>query len=644
MKTSGYKYLAIKLRKSLRNEVPRWVVLFIDLYVTINTFVLTVLLLRFFGLRANLEFQEIIFHQVPQVLIVALIAFLLTSSYKGIIRHTGFNDVIKVFKANLLYFVLMIFVFWLTVNYFQNKSYVIGKFTILIHTLFNIVVLIFLRILYKNIFDRYIKRNRPNKRVLIYGAGASGIITYGVLKNDDKTGVCVFGFIDDKKSKSGKTINGLKVYHTENVTNEFLKKHDISEIIISAQKITSKRLNEIEDKFSESGVELKIVPAVSKWINNKLTSQQIKPVKIDDLLGRESIKLEKEEVFQEVKDKVILVTGAAGSIGSEISRQLMDYPFKKLILLDQAESALYDLQQETKSKCTDRCEYVIGNIRNPQRVDEIFNFYRPDIIYHSAAYKHVPLMEDNPYEAVMTNIGGTKLIADHAVKYGAKKFVMISTDKAVNPTNVMGATKRIAELYVSQLNKKSETNFVVTRFGNVLGSNGSVIPLFKRQIEEGGPLTVTHPDVTRYFMTIPEACQLVLDAGAMGKGGEVYVFDMGKPMKIFDLAKKVIRLSGFKYPEEIDIQFVGLRPGEKICEELLSDNESMLKTHNPKIMIAKVCGPSDSFENRLEQLLNPDLTQNPDKINLEMVSVIKELVPEYVSQNSVFSTLDKQHN
>jgi FlaA1/EpsC-like NDP-sugar epimerase len=337
---------------------------------------------------------------------------------------------------------------------------------------------------------------------------------------------------------------------------------------------------------------------------------------------------------------VVLVTGAAGSIGSEIARQIFNFDFKKLILIDHAESPLYDVQQTMCCKHKNDVVFIVGNIRDSRKMFEIFNEYRPDMVYHAAAYKHVPLMETFPYEAIHTNIKGTKVIADLSVDFEVNKFVMVSTDKAVNPTNVMGATKRAAELYVSSL-KGNKTNFIVTRFGNVLGSNGSVIPLFKRQIEEGGPLTVTHQDITRYFMTIPEACQLVLEASVMGKGGEIFVFDMGKSIKIFDLAKRMIRLSGYNYPNDIDIKITGLRPGEKIYEELLADDENTVKTHHEKIMIAKVSHQDlPVIKKFIEDLCTETLTYQDKSDAMILVKKLKRIVPEFKSQNSVYEMLD----
>ncbi|WP_317043202.1 polysaccharide biosynthesis protein [Moheibacter sediminis] len=583
--------------------------------------------------------------QSPQVLFFAFVAFVATSSYKGIVRHTGFKDILSVLRANVLLAFMLGLFSWLVSKASPESVHIINAPTVIIHFLLNTMALIFLRILYKNLYDYYVVGTRYTKRAMIYGAGDSGVITYKALKNDERSRISIFGYLDDKKSKTGKKINGVTVYDPKKVDARFLEKHHINEIIISIQNIRPSRLREIVDSFTDSPVTLKIVPAVNKWLNGDLNPQQIKAVKIEDLLGRKPIKLDNPEIREEIRDKVVLVTGAAGSIGSEISRQLMGYPYKKLILVDQAESPLYDLQQTTQGLCKGECEFVMGDVRDPNRVDTIFRIFRPQIVFHAAAYKHVPLMEDNPYEAVHTNVKGTKIVADKAAEYEVEKFVMVSTDKAVNPTNVMGATKRLAELYVTYLNKRVNTNFIVTRFGNVLGSNGSVIPIFKRQIEEGGPLTVTHPDITRFFMTIPEACQLVLEAGVMGKGGEVFVFDMGESVKIIDLAKKIIRLSGMRYPQDIDIKITGLRPGEKIFEELLADGESTMKTHHEKIMIATVCNDdSDEFNEKIQELIKENHNPNQREKNLLLVTKIKELVPEYVSQNSIYTSIDEQKN
>lgn len=612
-------------------------VLVIDLYITLNTFLLTFGFLKWMNIGPKTRFYDVVLHQLPQVLLFAFFSFILTSSYKGIVRHTGFKDMMNVLKANVLYTIMISLFSWMIYETKAEPAYRIGKTIIVVHFLFNTIALSFLRILYKNLYNYYVMGNRYKRRVMIYGAGDSGVITYKALMADEKSRVSVFGFMDDKKKKIGKKINGVGVYNPVVVDREFVEKHNITEIVISIQNLEPARLREIVDKYADFPVSLKIVPAVTHWLKGDLTAQQIKDIKIEDLLGRKPIKLDNEEIRNEITGKVVMVTGAAGSIGSEISRQIMNYPHKKLIMVDQAESALFDLQQTTRNLQVSHCEFVMGDVRNQDRMEVMIRHFQPDIIFHAAAYKHVPLMEDNPYEAVMANVKGTKTVADLAVKYGVEKFVMVSTDKAVNPTNVMGATKRVAELYVTQLNALSQTKFVVTRFGNVLGSNGSVIPTFKRQIEEGGPLTVTHPDINRYFMTIPEACQLVLEAGAMGKGGEVFVFDMGESVRIFDLAKRVIQLSGLKYPDDIDIKITGLRPGEKIYEELLADRETVIKTHHPKIMIAKVNHSEQGFNQMVQDLICVETSENPLETNQLLISKLKEMVPEYEPSNTIYA-------
>ena len=501
------------------------------------------------------------------------------------------------------------------------------------------------RLYYKWIYDYFFSKNKEQQKILIYGAGDSGLITRDILQNDTQFNYKVVGFIDDKPSKIGTFIDGAKIYSINDVDDKFIERNDISEIIISIQNIKTNELLNLSKSLEDLNVNIKIIPPISNWIDGTYKPAQIKQLKIEDLLGRESIKLKNPIINENVQGKVILVTGAAGSIGSEISRQLAMMDFAQLILIDQAESALYDVQQSLKNEISEekqnRIDYIVSSVRDRKRMLSLFDKYHPQIIFHAAAYKHVPLMERFPYEAINTNIYGTKIIADLANEFGAEKFVMVSTDKAVNPTNVMGATKRVAEIYVNCTNEKSKTNYIVTRFGNVLGSNGSVIPLFKRQLENGGPLTVTHPDITRFFMTIPEACQLVLEAAIMGKGGEIFVFDMGESMKIIDLAKRMIRLSGFKYPEEIDIKIVGLRPGEKIYEELLANDENTVKTHHEKIMIAKVnTNKCQDNKKLIEELCLMSSTIEKHEQVMHLVAKIKEIVPEFKSQNSEFEKLD----
>lgn len=427
------------------------------------------------------------------------------------------------------------------------------------------------------------------------------------------------------------------------ISPQFIKRKNIHEVIIAVHNIDPVKKREFTDAFLQYNVTIKNIPPVEYWINGELQLKQIRNVRIEDLLMREPIVLDKNIVLDETRDKVILVTGAAGSIGSEISRQLMHCQSKRLILLDQAETPLHDLLIRLRHNFpnfSERAEIIMADVSNQQRMEWIFNQYKPQIVYHAAAYKHVPMMEENPGEAVRVIVFGTRILADTAIRHSVEKFVMISTDKAVKATNVMGAAKRIAEMYIQSLSLKATdiTRFVTTRFGNVLGSNGSVIPLFQQQIEEGGPVTVTHPEITRFFMTIPEACQLVLEAGAMGKGGEIFMFDMGKSVRIIELARNMIRLSGLQPDKDIKIVYTGLRPGEKLYEELLGSSENTLPTHHPRIMIAKV-SPLD--HELLEKKLNELVAVWQTNDNFKIVALLKEIVPDYRSNNSVFEALDK---
>lgn len=613
---------------------PKWLVLVFDIVIVISTFFLAYII------RYNFKFDfEIIkfLKQIPFVAFIAAISFILVGSHKGVVRFTGIKDIINVvIGANILATILLFFTY-LTREYNLVSFFDISGSIIYIHLLLNIFFLIAAKLFIKAAYRDVITEVKPVSNIMIYGAGTSGNITYDAITNDVKSNFNIVGFIDDDERKFGKRINQVKVYSSKAVNNEFIEKFHIDEIIISIQNISSHRLLDISSYYLSKSVKVKIVPPFKQWIDGDLQISQIKDVKIEDLLGREPININNPILNEEYNNKLILVTGAAGSIGSEIVRKLCSFKFKKLILIDNAESPLYDVQQELIQNKIENFDAIVADVRNENRINKIFAENRPQIIFHAAAYKHVPLMESNPFEAVSVNVSGTVNIVDLSVKHGVEKFVMVSTDKAVNPTNVMGASKRIAELYINSLDNHGKTKFITTRFGNVLGSNGSVIPLFKRQIESGGPLTVTHKEITRYFMTIPEACSLVIEAAAMGSGGEIFVFDMGKAVKIFDLAINMIKLSGFSYPEDIDIKIIGLRPGEKIYEELLADGENTKPTYHEKIMIAKSKQiDKDFIRDKIMELHKC----NPKCQNLEIVSKIKEIVPEYKSKNSKFEVLD----
>ena len=612
----------------------KWLVLLFDVCVVIFTFFLAYLIR--FNFKFDFELLKF-FKEIPFVAFTAIISFLIVGSHKGVVRFTGIKDVVNiVIGVNILATILLIGTY-LSRRSNLAISFDISGSIIYIHLLLNIFFLISAKFFIKSAYKEIISEIQPITNVLIYGAGTSGNITYDAITSDVKSNIEVVGFIDDDERKVGKRIDQLKVYDPKLIDQDFIDKLKVDEIIISIQNIGPQRLLEISSYFLSKSVKVKIVPPLKQWINGDLQVSQIKDINIEDLLGREPINIDNPILNDEYDNKIILITGAAGSIGSEIVRKLCSFKYKKLVLIDSAESSLYDIQQELIQESINNFEVIVSDVRNSSRINQIFTEYRPDIIFHAAAYKHVPLMENNPYEAVSVNVSGTINVADLAVKHGVNKFVMVSTDKAVNPTNVMGATKRIAELYINCLKGKGKTKFIITRFGNVLGSNGSVIPLFKKQIEVGGPLTVTHRDITRYFMTIPEACSLVIEAAAMGNGGEIFVFDMGKSVKIFDLAINMITLSGLKYPEDIDIKIIGLRPGEKIYEELLADGENSKPTYHEKIMIAK--SRKLDYE-KIEQKIIDLYDCNQKCQNLEIVSKIKEIVPEYVSNNSKFEVLD----
>jgi FlaA1/EpsC-like NDP-sugar epimerase len=574
--------------------------------------------------------------QLPYVAIVSLVSFLIIGSFKGIVRHTGTKDAINIFWSVTLIAITLLLISFIVNKYDFHRILYIPFGIIIIHYLLNIIFLISSRFVFKYLFDKIINGYKKPKSVLIYGAGDSGLLTYNTLSNSLQSNYRILGFLDDNKLKIGKQFNRIKIYNPVDIDETFIKKNRINEIIVSIQNIEPFALFEKIDALTKLPVTIKIVPPVDQWIDGKLNVGQIQEVKIEDLLGRAPIQIDNPILQRAFEDKVIMITGAAGSIGSEIAHQLSNYCYKKLILLDQAESDLYELQQDFIRNKAENFIIELADVRNSKRLQDIFSKYKIDLLFHAAAYKHVPLMEDNPYEAIKVNVYGTSLLMNLALKHDVKKFIMVSTDKAVNPTNVMGATKRVSEIYANCLNTEGKTKFVTTRFGNVLGSNGSVIPLFKKQIENGGPLTVTHKDITRFFMTIPEACQLVLEAGVMGNGGEIYVFDMGESVKIFDLAKKMIHLSGMKYPEDIDIHISGLRPGEKLYEELLSNEENTIPTYNKKILIAKTENINvKEIKLKIDGLIGIDTMEN-----IEIVSKLKSIVPEYISNNSEFEKLD----
>ena len=571
------------LTNRAQKYTSKWIVLVIDLMLVSITFVFSYLIR--FNLTLNFDSDKLLL-QLPVIIIIGAISFLITGSYKGVVRHTGVRDVYNIFNAICLSSIITIFMVILNREMDFMDGFTVPLSIIIIHSLLNFIALTASRYVFKTAYYNFVKQFKITKNVIIYGAGESGILTQNALTSHSGSISKVVGYIDKDNEKVGKNINGVRVYGPEILTDFFIKSNDISEIIFSIQNIDHNRLRELVEGLVDFQVQVKIVPPIEDWINGELKISQIKQVQIEDLLDRVPINIKNKRISNELKDKVIIVTGGAGSIGSELVRQIANCEYKSLIVIDQAESALYDLQQELKQNGFHNFIPIVGDIRDKNRMSSIFQEYKPHMVFHAAAYKHVPLMEYNSYEAIKINVAGTKVIVDLSLDNNVDKFIFVSTDKAVNPTNVMGATKRIAEMYISCAEQQKKTKFITTRFGNVLGSNGSVIPLFKKQIEKGGPLTVTHKDITRYFMTIPEAAQLVLEAGGMGQGGEIFIFDMGDSVKIFDLAKNMIKLSGLKYPEDIDIKITGLRPGEKLYEELLANGEDTMPTYHKKIMIS----------------------------------------------------------
>jgi FlaA1/EpsC-like NDP-sugar epimerase len=621
--------------------LPRWVIIILDVCIIVFATSIGYLL------RFNFELDNLwIIHPAYGLVLTGvsgLIAILITRSYAGIVRYTGVEDGLRILTATLLALGIGALV---NLVYFYNTSKNLIPYSVLLITLFtSFLFLFYYRLLVKTIFTYYKGEVTKRDHVAIFGAGSLGMITRHVLETDSGSKVKVVAFFEDDTNKAGKVMNGIRIYHTRTM-GETLERNNVRELIIAVKDLTVERKSELVDVCIASKVKVRIVPQADKWVKGEFRAKQLKEVKIEDLLGREPIKLVEDKLFQELGRKRICITGAAGSIGSELARQVIAFHPESVILIDQAESPLYEIENELKERAPDlKLIVFVADITNESRMRKILKALSPEIILHAAAYKHVPMMESNPSEAVVNNILGTKLLADLAVEFKVGRFVMVSTDKAVNPSNVMGCSKRIAEIYVHAYQNhlgvigKEGTQFITTRFGNVLGSNGSVIPTFRQQIAQGGPVTVTHPEITRYFMTIPEACSLVLEAGIMGEGGEIFLFDMGKPVRIHDLAKKMIRLSGFEPGKEVEIVFTGLRDGEKLFEELLNNSENTIPTHHQKILKARVEEYDYSYVNSMVSLFY-DLVN--DKNELKMVALMKELVPEYKSNYSRFEVLDRK--
>jgi FlaA1/EpsC-like NDP-sugar epimerase len=519
-----------------------------------------------------------------------------------------------------------------------DHFYLFPLSVLIVEAMASFVLMLGSRFSIKLLYLESIKSGQEEERVVIYGAGISGLITKRTIEKDRRLRYKIIGFLDDNRKMSGTRLEGIQIFSSDSL-EKIIREEGVTMVIIAIQQPDEENRKRVVEMCLKHQVKVQKVPNPKSWINGEFSTKQMAAIKIEDLLGRKPIVLDEQKISSELSGKAILVTGAAGSIGSGMVRQLASYKPGKLILLDQAESPMYDFQQELLTSFPElNFEVVIGDIRSYERMERLYAHAQPEYVFHAAAYKHVPLMESNPSEAVLTNVKGTKNLVDLARKFKVKKFVMISTDKAVNPTNVMGASKRIAEIYAQAADDSQATRFITTRFGNVLGSNGSVIPLFRRQIENGGPLTVTDERVTRFFMTIPEACQLVLEAGTMGEGGEIFVFDMGESVKIIDLARKMIQLSGLEEGKDIEIRITGLRPGEKLYEELLAEEENTIPTHHPKILKAKVREADGSEQRHIAELIELFESQQNDRI----VSKMKVIVPEFISNNSDFEKLDKR--
>ncbi|MBP5711305.1 MAG: polysaccharide biosynthesis protein [Bacteroidales bacterium] len=613
--------------------VPSWLILILDSFCIIGVTSLSILLRENVNFLARVSFKLQEYCAIILIIIAIRIIFLLIfRTNRSVIRYTNTQDITKLFWSCLSGTAALFAIN--AVRYIIISRFLIPNSIIIAEFFITTFLLTFYRLAFKVIFSETTNPLKNRRNIVVFGAGEAGIITKRVLDRDTRYKYNILAFVDDAPEKIGKKLESTPIISSLQLP-DFLSKNEVSFLIISVQNLSPKKKNEITEIALQANVKVLVVPPVERWINGELSFKQIKKIRIEELLEREEINTDKNLIYNDLKDKTIFITGAAGSIGSEIVRQVAEFPYKKLVLIDNAETPVFFLKSECREANRQDIDIHIVSITDKKQMEMLFSEYKPDIVYHAAAYKHVPLMEENVNAAIKTNVQGTKILADLSVKYGVSKFVMVSTDKAVNPTNVMGASKRIAEIYVQSLNFKQETTkFITTRFGNVLGSNGSVIPIFRQQIEKGGPLLVTHPDITRYFMTISEACQLVLNAGAFGKGGEIFIFDMGKSVKIYDLAKKMIQLSGLTLDKDIKIEFSGLRPGEKLYEELLANQENTIQTQHKKIMVAKVRTYNyDEIYKEIDELIAMQ-----DGTSFDIVKKMKSIVPEYVSQNSIFES------
>ena len=634
------------LRINIHNlsYLPRWIIVLIDCTILLLSFSLTFLIFKDTGLEYIVSDRAYLF--VFFLFVTNIFFFWLFRTYAGIIRHSSNIDAVKLLFSQTAVLVFFLFFNFLFELYYHQKVFLNTAF--FINIVLSFCGLFLYRVVVKQTFELYfIDKNDTNLiKTIIYGTDANAISIANALKFESPARFKILGFVDKNNQNASKRMLDLPILVLRKRLPSLMRSLGAEALVISDKSLSKEEQLVIIDQCLEYNYKVFTIPSVSDWEDQKEISQKVKNIQIEDLLEREPIVLDTISISRQLNDSVILITGAAGSIGSEIVRQVLSFEPRKIIILDQAETPLHHISIEIDAiKGATRIHTIIADIKDRAALDKVFKLYRPEMVYHAAAYKHVPLMEENPSQAILTNVKGTKNLADLSCEYGVKKFVMISTDKAVNPSNVMGASKRIAEKYVQSLHLKwlennalYNTKFITTRFGNVLGSNGSVVPLFTKQIADGGPITLTHPDVIRYFMTIPEACQLVLEAGSMGNGGEIYIFDMGKPVKIIDLARKMIKLAGYIPDRDIKIKIVGLRPGEKLFEELLNDTSKTLSTYHEKIMIAQEI-QEEFFDLHIsiEDLIGiSEFFDNDD-----IVAKMKKIVPEFISMNSTFELLDK---
>ena len=626
------RYLSTKV-------LPIWTILLMDIVITALS-CLVAYILRY-------DFQQV-FNSLPNVdtsilycVLIAIVFFKLFRTYSGVLRYSSFVDIMRLFVALSCIYVTLIILSIITQEIGYN---IFPPFSVLFMAfILNFGLVAVVRMVIKVLYDSMNFDGRHSVNVFIYGAKEAGVSIAKSVRVSFRNRYRLKGFIADEPELIGKELMGVKVYPNDEYLIDKLREKDVEVIIVSPAKMDALKEGDMADRLMENGYKLMTAPPLSDWKSATLNQNDLKEIQIEDLLQRDPIQMDMKKVASHLEGKRVMITGAAGSIGSEIMRQVATFNPYCLILVDQAETPLHDIRLELQDRWRDiDAHTIVADIANQTRMESIFKEFRPQYVFHAAAYKHVPMMEDNVSESIQTNVAGTRIVADLAVKYKVEKFVMISTDKAVNPTNVMGCSKRICEIYVQSLAKKLQkegghvTQFITTRFGNVLGSNGSVIPRFKEQIKRGGPVTVTHPEIIRYFMTIPEACRLVLEAGSMGNGGEIYIFDMGKPVKIVDLAKRMISLSG---RTDVRIKFTGLRHGEKLYEELLNIKELTKPTYHEKIMIATVREYDyDEVKDRIQHLIDVSYTYD----QMQIVAAMKDLVPEFVSKNSCFEVLDKK--